>query len=155
MPFEISIKESQQKVLQKLPDVAKISSAHLQKAIHEAGQYVWQKVIEKTPASTGTLKKSIRRDLYPTYAQIYPSIQYGLYVHEGTQPHWPPLAEIRPGGSIYRWAQKKGIPPFLVARAIAAHGTKPQPWMQEVARTEWKAVQDIFIEALEQALENL
>ena len=45
-------------------------------------------------------------------------VSYGWFVREGTRPHFPPIAAVAP------WARAKGIPPFLVARAIAKHGTK-------------------------------
>lgn len=143
------------KLLQTLPRARSISERQLQDALNKASALVWQRSIEKAPASIGTLKKSMRRDLYPTYAQIYPTVQYGLYVHEGTSPHWPPVSETQPGGSLYRWAQKKGIPPFLVARAIARRGTKPQPWLADIAKNDWKEVQEVFIRSLDKIIGNL
>lgn len=38
----------------------------------------------------------------------------------GARPHWPPWGE---GTPLNQWAEDKGIPPFLVARAIARNGT--------------------------------
>lgn len=143
------------RLLETLPRARSISEKHLQDALNRASALVWQRSIERAPASTGTLKKSIQRDLYPTYAQVYPTVQYGLYVHEGTRPHWPPVAETKPGGSIYRWAQKKGIPPFLVARAIARRGTKGQPWLADIAKNDWKEVQEVFINTLDKIIGDL
>ncbi len=151
----IEVKEIKGRVLQKLPQATRIIGGELQLALRDASTLVWQRSIETAPASIGVLKKSITRDLYPTYGKIYPTVQYGLYVHEGTAPHWPPLSEIKPGGSIYRWAQKKGIPPFLVARAIARKGTKAQPWMAKVAKDYAGEVQEVFIKALTRAVDKL
>lgn len=38
----------------------------------------------------------------------------------GSRPHWPPWG---PGSELAGWAKRHGIPPFLVARAIATKGT--------------------------------
>lgn len=41
-------------------------------------------------------------------------------VAHGTRPHWPPWG---PGSKLAGWAARKGIPVFLVARAISQRGT--------------------------------
>lgn len=41
-------------------------------------------------------------------------------VAHGTRPHWPPWG---PGSKLAEWAGRKGIPVFLVARAISRRGT--------------------------------
>lgn len=41
-------------------------------------------------------------------------------VAKGTRPHWPPWGE---GSELREWAERKGIDPFLVARAISRRGT--------------------------------
>lgn len=46
--------------------------------------------------------------------------KYAIYVEEGTEPHWPPIDAITP------WAERHGIPAFLVARKIAQEGTDPR-----------------------------
>jgi hypothetical protein len=151
----IEIKQIEGRVIDRLALSKSIYEQHIQKALQEASALIWKLAIEKAPASTGTLRKSITRDLFPTYAQIYPTVKYGLFVHEGTAPHWPPLSEIQPGGSIYRWAQKKGLNPFLVARAISQKGTKPQPWMKQIADEQEGRVLVIFEEALQNITNDL
>lgn len=49
---------------------------------------------------------------------------YPVFVHEGTRPHWPPIEAIRP------WAERHGIPPFVLARSIAEKGTRANPWLE-------------------------
>jgi hypothetical protein len=44
--------------------------------------------------------------------------RYDLFVEEDTRPHWPP------SGALQGWADRHGIPEFLVRRAIATRGTK-------------------------------
>lgn len=49
---------------------------------------------------------------------------YALFVHEGTRPHWPPIQALE------GWAKRHGFPnAYLVAKAIAMHGTKGTPFL--------------------------
>lgn len=51
---------------------------------------------------------------------------HSLFVHEDTKPHWPPIQALE------KWARRHGFPnAFLVARAIALHGTKGTPFLWE------------------------
>lgn len=49
--------------------------------------------------------------------------EYGGYLDQGTRPHWPPIQ------AVAGWAERHGIPPFLVARKIAEEGTDPTRWL--------------------------
>ena len=153
--MNVQIQEARGKLLQKMPFAGYYLQIGIQQALKDASALIWRLTIEKAPASTGTLRKSINRDLFPTYAKIYPTVKYGVYVHEGTRPHWPPLIELKPGGSLYRWAQKKGIPVFLVARAIAKKGTKAQGWMADIAANQKGEVERIFLEQLSKVVKQL
>jgi hypothetical protein len=146
--MNVQISEVQGKLLQKLPLANYYIQSGIEQALKDASALIWRLTIEKAPASTGTLRKSINRDLFPTYAKVYPTVKYGIYVHEGTRPHFPPIIELKPGGSIYRWAQKKGLNPYAVARAIARKGTKAQPWMADIAENQKAEVERIFLEQL-------
>ena len=57
-------------------------------------------------------------------------IIHNSFVEFGTSPHFPPLAAMQP------WARRHGFPPgnagaYLVARAIAQHGTKGRFYMKK------------------------
>lgn len=154
--MELKLVEVQGKdFLENIANGRKITEKHLAEALETASRRLWKGAIDTTPRSTGNLAKSITRDLHPTYARIYPQLKYGLYVHEGTDPHWVPKKELEPGGTLYRWAKKKGIPPFLVARAIAKRGTKAQPWLSDLAKVEWNSVREIFMKELDKAVKAL
>lgn len=57
--------------------------------------------------------------------EVGPTKRYGLFVERGRRPgRYPPIA------AIAGWARRHGIPPFLVARAIARKGTRAQPFVQ-------------------------
>lgn len=46
--------------------------------------------------------------------------EYAIFVERGTKPHFPPIAALQ------GWADRHGIPAFLVARKIARDGTEPR-----------------------------
>lgn len=59
------------------------------------------------------------------------NVEYAIYVHEGTRPHWPPRAPIA------AWLGAKGGDPrqaFLVQRAISRRGTPPRPFLLQAMR---------------------
>lgn len=149
--MEISLSQGKGNLLDRLPKGRQISESKLYDAFNTSTGKLWRKVLDNTPTSTGTLAKSITRELTPTYAKIYPQLGYGLFVHEGTKPHGIPKRELLPGGTLYRWAQKKGISPYAVARAIARKGTKANPWM---ARTSEQEAENVFKE-FERALDDI
>lgn len=68
---------------------------------------------------------------------------YAVYVHEGTTPHWPPP------GALAGWAQRHGIPEFLVRRSIGTKGTKAQPFFQDSIEESQNDIDRFFKEALD------
>lgn len=72
-----------------------------------------------------TITSEVDHGAIPAWARVGTNDPKGVFVHEGTRPHWPPLAAITP------WAVSKGIAPFLVARAIAEHGTEARPFLAD------------------------
>ena len=77
---------------------------------------------------TRRLMGSITREIQGTGAvltgRVGPTVGYGIVVERGRRPgKYPPIAAIQ------GWARRHGIPPFLLARAIARRGTRPQPFV--------------------------
>lgn len=111
--------------------------------LRDISTFYLQRSIETAPKGIGALGQSMRRELDENAlkASIFPTVQYGFYVHGNgengsTQPHWIPAREAKPGGSLYRWAQKKGANPWAVRAGIAKRGTKFQPWLKELSENE-------------------
>lgn len=153
--MQIELSDAKGKFLKNIPNASRIASKHLAAGLNQASGIIWEKVQLSAPRATGTLQKSIRRELYPTQARIYPTEKYGLYVHEGTRPHWIPKAELEPGGTMYRWFQKKGITDkghqFAILRSIARKGTKANPWAANAAQENM----DKAVAAFERVLDDL
>jgi hypothetical protein len=59
------------------------------------------------------------------------------YVEEDTRPHFPPFDE---GSPLAAWADARGIPPFLVARAISETGTQGKHMLAEAFQDGQDAV---------------
>lgn len=84
------------------------------------------------PRDTGDLRKSIRVEGPKRFRRlrgvaVVVRSPYGLFVHEGTRPHMPPVDALR------GWASRKGMSPWAVAKGIAAKGTKAQPFLKRAA----------------------
>lgn len=106
-------------------------------AVAAGAPYLQAEMTRKVPiGATAKLSQSIGIDtsfdgtsafIGPTGA---PSI-YAPFVHDGTRPHWPPIAPL-----TYWAARVLGDPRagYAVARAISRRGTKPQPFVEETVR---------------------
>ena len=71
--------------------------------------------------------------------RVGPGARYGLFVERGRRPgRYPPMA------AIAGWARRHGIPPFLVARAIARRGTRAQPFVAPSLQRNHAALERIF-----------
>lgn len=102
-----------------------VVSAELKRAIQSAITILQGSARMLAPKDLSHLAGAIKTEMTSALSgQVYADTNYALFVHEGTKPHWPPIDAITP------WANRHGIPPFLVARSIAQKGTKPQPFFQ-------------------------
>lgn len=87
--------------------------------------FIIQRIQANTPVHRGTLRDAWAGEI--TFSGAAAEIKAEgipeavvLSVEHGAKPHWPPWG---PGSALAQWANAKGIPPFLVARAIARKGT--------------------------------
>lgn len=76
----------------------------------------------------------VERTVNSQGARVYPKPKYAIWVENGRRPgKMPPYQE---GSSLAKWVALKmpGVPPFVVARAIAKKGTKPNPFVATTYR---------------------
>lgn len=94
-------------------------------AVRDASRSVQEGAKKRVPVDLGNLKSSIDIQYLNggLTGIIGPKEEYGLYVEFGTKPHFPPIS------AITGWANRRNIPPFLVAKKIAEKGTPPQPFL--------------------------
>lgn len=64
-----------------------------------------------------------------TYEYSLLGMKYLKFVDTGTRPHRPPL-----NNRLIVWAESRGIPPNLLAKAIEETGTRPHPWINSAFR---------------------
>lgn len=82
-------------------------------------------VAQDTRRLMGSITREVQGEGAVLTGRVGPSLGYGLFVERGRRPgKFPPISAIQ------GWARRHGIPPFLVARAIARRGTRPQPFVQ-------------------------
>lgn len=104
--------------------VKRVSSTHL----NRLGPVVVGNVRLHTPQDTGKLWNAIGDEVESIPLSVILTVKADESVKpvvvssvaHGTVPHWPPWG---PGSNLAGWAERKGIPVFLVARAISRRGT--------------------------------
>lgn len=110
---------------------SKIVDINLQKAMDysttRVKQNVREEIVNRGITNQGGLQKSVNvYESTPKRGVVGVGEKYGLYVEQGSRPHFPPVAAIE------RWAQTKlGVrgAGFLIARKIARVGTKAHPFV--------------------------
>lgn len=82
---------------------------------------------------TGQAQSSIHTILRGDSAVVKPTAKHAEWIIKGRRPgsKMPPF---QPGSSLNRWATKRGMTPFLVARSIARKGIKSHPFMDTTYR---------------------
>lgn len=150
--------EIQGKVLEKLKNADSKTKSIFQRAVVEGSTLMMENSIRETPASTGNLRKSIRREIYGGgfTAAIFPSVEYGFDLHGSfdesdgpyTKPHLIPAREAMEGGTLYRWAKKKGMNPWAVRASIKKKGVKRNRFLKRAADESTDGVKRIFEDAL-------
>ena len=94
---------------------------------------IQQKARRLVPVDTGDLRESIENIVRTTDKDITgivgASQPYAAHVEFGTRPHWIPLKDEEKSAAFRKWCKKRGLNPYLVARAIAKKGTKPHPYL--------------------------
>lgn len=78
---------------------------------------------------TGQLQSSINSRFGNLKGEVSPTSKHAIFVHEGRKPgRMPPFQE---GTALNSWARRRGINPFVVARAIGRKGTKKNQFMHK------------------------
>ena len=130
MAFEIQVSGIKEAVdyFDKIPSLLNKGIA---KALNHAAESIAKYASEKAPKDTGRMLRGIDVTQKATennlLAVVAPKDKYAIFVEKGTRPHFPPVSALE------GWAQRHGIPAFLVARAISRRGTKAQPFMKPAA----------------------
>jgi hypothetical protein len=88
---------------------------------------------------------------------VGPTVHYAEYVHQGTKPHFPPVAEL------IDWVQKRGFAsgertPRERARLLAFHiaeeGTEPNPFLTRFNQQKGEQLSSEYREMLQKAIDR-
>jgi hypothetical protein len=94
------------------------------KALEKLAKEIVKDMQDKVPVDLGSLKRSITFKVTPDEI-TFDMLEYGMAVHYGSRPHFPPVKAIR------GWAKRKGINPYALQKSIGKKGTAPHPFMDE------------------------
>lgn len=105
------------------------------KRILSDGSIIVQKELRETApvGVTQDLSRKIQRTVSRTQARIRPMAGYTYWVEHGRGAGKMPPWSGSEGEDFRKWVALKlgaSVPPFVVARAIARNGTKPQPFVE-------------------------
>lgn len=150
--------EDVMRISEKYPTV---SRKHVNQAIRLSLLAVRNSVVKNGPvgrASRGGMKgkwnievKNFEGKLL-NVAEAEGGFPYPTAVEYGTKPFWP---NTKKGGSLDMWAKSKGIPTFLVARAISRKGIRPQHFFQKSVDENQQKIDRAFETALENIIKDL
>lgn len=132
------------KLAEKYPEVAE---PEINNAINRSLLRIKREAVLNAPVGVSGAGDNLRDKWNIVLGRFEGSIssgkKYALGVEKGTAPHWVPTEQLKP------WADKKGIPVFLVQRSIAKKGTRAQPFFAPAVETAREGINQEFTTALE------
>jgi HK97 gp10 family phage protein len=139
--------------IEKLRDALKkfptIATRNINTAIRKTLTSIERDARQNAPKDQGGLKANWRVEIGTLKGSLESGQDYALYVHDGTRPHMPPISAVTP------WANRHGIPPFLVARSIARHGTKANPFLYKALESNLKYAEQQFTDAINKTINEI
>lgn len=151
MPGELEVKIDGLDNLKKLfKESPKIVTKNLNTAIKQSIFTLLANARVETPVDQGFLRNA---GMVTSFQVLVGLLQnkapYAQYVHDGTRPHWVPLNAIK------GWADRHGVPAFLVQRAIARKGTKARPFFKDSIDASQESIDKFFSQATTNIVEEL
>jgi len=125
---------------------------YLRRASEKSAFKIEGEAKKRTPVDTGRLRSSIASSLGIVGnigAVVSTNVNYAVYVHEGTRPHFPPAS------SLETWAKRHNTNAMTVAKAIARRGTKAHPFMKEGAEASERDIAIYFEDEVTKGLQYL
>jgi len=147
--YEIQIKNLAeiQKLFEQYP---RESAVHFGEAISQTLITAQRYAIQGAPRDTGKLMASWRLNVGIMRGELVNTTSYAYWVAVGRRPgSWPPMKEIT------KWANRKGIPPFLVARKIKEKGTEPNPFFDNAVKLAEVYSEVAFKTAMEKTIKSI
>lgn len=152
--------EGLDEVLAKFEDAPFVLARNLSFAMRKSCIDVVADAKPRTPADTEATRESIDYTVTPTAeglrGVIMPHTEYAKWLHDGTNPHFPPVTALIPwvrdqlGVSE---ADAKSVA-FLVARKISRVGTKAHPFLTDALKSNRSRIEAFFQSAVQITVEE-
>lgn len=134
--------------LQKLTAKSGMVGAELRKAFDASGFIVESEAKKLAPKFDGLLANTITHEVDPAPIPMHTIVgvgsRYAKYVHAGRKP-----GKMPPVKALERWAKKKGLNAWAVAKSIEKKGIKPKPFLTDALEAKKGSVVKQFDNALE------
>lgn len=137
------------KVTATLTRFPKQAAGNINDAIRAILITIQREATKEAPSDTGKMRGDWDMSFGHLTGSLRNRSQYAVHMEYGTRPHFPPLEAITP------WANRHGIPPFLVARAIARKGTKARRFFGTAIDRAKASANRIFDQAITKTLNEL
>lgn len=150
MTVQIEGLEELQARLSKAP---KLLEGAMRDGMKQATLLVERGAKERVPVDTGRLRSSITSEVQSIGSSVRgvvgSNVVYAPYVELGTRPHWPPISALE------TWARRHGMSAYVVARTIAARGTRARKFLMGAVEEHRGRITDILFDALRKAVDKL
>ncbi len=121
-----------------------ISEKHVNMAIRRSLTRVLGAEKKEAPVHTGNLRDNWRLDVGRFQGTLASNAPYAKDLHDGL-----PLSSFPTGGTLKKWAEKKGLNPWAVAKSIARRGHLiANPFLKRAVDAERDNIDREFKDAL-------
>lgn len=153
--MEIQFKSNLPEVAAAWDKAPQLMDQKLEQYLSRAAEEIARAARDAAPKAKLTLANSIKASkIANLHYRVSPSVNYAVYVEEGTRPHRP--GSMPDSRRLLPWVKLKlrlqgkeaNRAAFAIARAIGKRGTRPQPYM----RPTYENTQSQVIQLLEQRL---
>lgn len=150
------------KILDKMKTIRADARQELVDSVRDASTLLLEMTIREAPASTGNLKKSLRREILNDglTASVFTDLNYAMFLHgdgmsDRSRPFTIPAKEAMAGGTLYRWAAKNSLNPWAVRWGIHLRGIRHNPFMQKTADMHQPELKEILGKSLGKIVAHL
>lgn len=136
--------------------------AGISKGIRIATGLLEAESVKEAPADQGWLRKNIKSRIRPLSSEIFPTVDYAIFVHEGTRPHIITAKnkkviafKPRPGQRMKGWMRKNKRGFVILGKRVNHPGTKANPFFTRAVKKNIRGVERIFEKILDRAIKIL
>lgn len=144
-------------VVQQVARVSPAIGRRVAAAVLRAARAVRAEARARAPVFMGVLRRrisvrSVRTAGFTLAASVRPTAPHAHLVERGRRPGRMP---DRRDPRFTAYAERLGVAPFVLARAIGARGTRPHPFWEPAVQAALPRVEQIIREGVAQALEEV